>query len=157
MRPYSAAEVERARSTSSRLRGVRSERSVDGLERRAHLPDGDERERDVVVRPRRGGLDHVVSEIESRLAAAARAAIALGSTAGSIGGVLVAATRRRPGASPISSEKGLVGRRRPPGVAGLVAGHDVEERGGVCDGAGQRRGRRQALERRERRRRHTTA
>ena len=44
-----------------------------------------------------------------------------------------------------------LGGRRPPGIARLVAGQDVEQCGGVCDRPGDRTGGREALERRERR------
>jgi hypothetical protein len=48
-------------------------------------------------------------------------------------------------------------RRCPPGIAGLVTGEDVEQRGRVLDRSSERPGRREPLERGERRPGHTAA
>ncbi len=93
----------------------------------------------------------------SSAAASSAAATHSGATGASIGGEVVSATRSRPGSRADLLGERPLGRRRPPRVAGLVAGHHVEQRGSVEHRPGQRAARREALEPAVRRRRDAAA
>ncbi len=127
------------------------ELGIDGVERRADLPDGDEGVEQPGAGPRGRRLEHLVAEAREQICGVFQGGDAIG-----VHGCLDRRLGGHRDSETAGRSAGLVrerslGGRRPPGIARLVAGQDVEQRGGVCDGPGDRPGGREALERRERR------
>ena len=137
----------RAAATSSRLSGVRSETSSTGWSAGPTCQTAMNVSKSSGVTPRRGLLSNVVPELGEERGGRRHRGDALRSDRdvdrrrrrhGD------AKTRRADRASRLGER--LVGRRRPPRIAGLVPGEDVQQVRGVLDGARERAGRREALE-----------